>query len=135
MKARIALLLGLVALIGAIPAPALARAGPITARAGGDGGSTSRPRSPSRPVDGSGTSRRRTGEIHTLTSTPSATRLFYDVAGVNGDGERGMLGIALHPRYPDKPFVYVYATRRSAGSWRTRSSASRDEAGSGRTGA
>ncbi|MBI3648397.1 MAG: PQQ-dependent sugar dehydrogenase [Actinobacteria bacterium] len=52
-----------------------------------------------------------TGEIHILNPTTGRTALFFDVPGVNGDGERGMLGIALHPAFPHKPFVYVYATR------------------------
>jgi quinoprotein glucose dehydrogenase len=29
---------------------------------------------------------------------------------VQGDAERGLLGIALHPRFPDEPWVYVYFT-------------------------
>jgi glucose/arabinose dehydrogenase len=31
-----------------------------------------------------------------------------NVAGVNAGGERGLLGIALDPRYPDKPYLYLY---------------------------
>lgn len=42
-------------------------------------------------------------------------RLFFEVTRVNGEGERGMLGIALDPQYPDQPYVYVYATRSSGG--------------------
>jgi glucose/arabinose dehydrogenase len=30
---------------------------------------------------------------------------------VNGSGERGALGVALHPRWPEKKFVFVYVTR------------------------
>jgi hypothetical protein len=29
-----------------------------------------------------------------------------------------MLGIALHPDYPDEPFVYVYVTRTVGGALR-----------------
>ena len=57
-----------------------------------------------------------TGEIRIYNPATDHDGLFYDVPGVNGDGERGMLGIALHPSYPAKPFVYVYATRMSGGS-------------------
>jgi glucose/arabinose dehydrogenase len=56
-----------------------------------------------------------TGEIRIYNPVTDHDGLFYDMPGVNGDGERGMLGIALHPSYPAKPFVYVYATRTSGG--------------------
>jgi glucose/arabinose dehydrogenase len=35
----------------------------------------------------------------------------YRITNVNADGERGALGVAVHPSWPAKPFVYVYATR------------------------
>src|SRR6186997_1850311 len=57
-----------------------------------------------------------TGEIRIYNPVTDHDGLFYDMPGVNGDGERGMLGIALHPSFPAKPFVYVYATRMSRGS-------------------
>ena len=59
-----------------------------------------------------------TGEIRIFDPTDDSDRLFYDMPGVNGEGERGMLGIALHPAYPARPFVFVYATRRSHGALR-----------------
>ena len=52
-----------------------------------------------------------TGEVRTYDLDTERDRLFDDVAGVDGQGERGMLGIALHPDYPAEPYVYVYATR------------------------
>jgi len=52
-----------------------------------------------------------TGEVRTYDLDTGRDRLFYDVAGVNAEGERGLLGIALHPDYPSEPYVYVYATR------------------------
>lgn len=129
MKARIALLLGLVALIGAIPRPALA-APAITARQVVTG--------LDQPVAftfGPGHVlwyvEKGTGEIRTYDLDTERDTLFYDVAGVNGDGERGMLGIALHPRYPDKPFVYVYATRSVGGNLENQILRITDEAGSG----
>jgi len=45
-------------------------------------------------------------------------RRFFDIKGVNGDGERGALGVALHPNWPRKPFVYVYVTRSVNGNLR-----------------
>lgn len=52
-----------------------------------------------------------TGEIRIYNTSSGGDRLFRKVAQVNGEGERGMLGIALHPNYPTRPFVYVYVTR------------------------
>ncbi len=54
---------------------------------------------------------RGTGEVRILTPSTGHDRLFEDISGVDGDGERGALGIALHPNYPATPFVYVYVTR------------------------
>ena len=59
-----------------------------------------------------------TGQVRIHDLDTDADRLFVTVPGVNGDGERGMLGIALHPNYPDKPLVYVYATRSAGGGLR-----------------
>ena len=57
-----------------------------------------------------------TGEIRIYNPATDHDALFYAMPGVVGDGERGMLGIALHPAYPSRPFVYVYATRMTDGS-------------------
>jgi len=59
-----------------------------------------------------------TGEVRIHDLDTGSNRLFYDVPGVNAEGERGTLGIALHPGYPTKPYVYVYATRSVSGSLR-----------------
>lgn len=58
---------------------------------------------------------RGTGEVRVLNPSTGSDRRFFRIPGVNGDGERGALGIALHPRWPSAPFVYVYATRRTGG--------------------
>jgi glucose/arabinose dehydrogenase len=52
-----------------------------------------------------------TGEIHTFDLSTRHDHTFATIPGVNADGERGMLGIALDPDFPAQPFVYVYATR------------------------
>jgi glucose/arabinose dehydrogenase len=52
-----------------------------------------------------------TGEVHIYNPVTDGDRLFTTVPGVDAQGERGTLGIALHPGYPQRPFVYVYATR------------------------
>ncbi len=58
---------------------------------------------------------RGTGRVRVLTPSTDAERTFFTVTNVDGDGERGALGIALHPDYPSEPFVYVYATRTQDG--------------------
>jgi glucose/arabinose dehydrogenase len=72
-----------------------------------------------------------TGEIRVHDLDTGSDRSFYTVSGVNSDGERGMLGIALDPAYPNKPFVYVYVTRNAAGSLRNQILRLRDTNGSG----
>ncbi|MEX2275073.1 MAG: PQQ-dependent sugar dehydrogenase [Actinomycetota bacterium] len=57
-----------------------------------------------------------TGEIRIWNRNGGGDRRFFLVRGVNGNGERGMLGIAIHPDYPDPAFVYAYVTRRVDGS-------------------
>jgi glucose/arabinose dehydrogenase len=74
---------------------------------------------------------KRTGDIRILDRPGGRDRLFARVDGVDGEGERGMLGIALHPDYPETPFVYVYATRVDGGSLRNQIIRFEDRAGSG----
>jgi len=59
-----------------------------------------------------------TGQIRTYELDSGRDSLFDEVPGMNGEGERGMLGIALHPRYPQEPYVYVYVTRTVDGKLR-----------------
>ena len=72
-----------------------------------------------------------TGQVRVHDLDTDSDRLFVTVPGVNGAGERGMLGIALHPRYPNKPLVYVYATRSAEGQLRNQILRYRDDHGSG----
>jgi len=72
-----------------------------------------------------------TGRVRIHDLDTGADRLFARVPGVNGDGERGMLGIALHPRYPAKALVYVYATRSADGRLSNQILRYRDDHGSG----
>jgi glucose/arabinose dehydrogenase len=71
------------------------------------------------------------GQIRTHDMGTGADALFADVPGVNADGERGMLGIALNPRYPSQPYVYVYATRTENGALRNEILRYTDAGGSG----
>ncbi|HEY5860349.1 MAG TPA: PQQ-dependent sugar dehydrogenase, partial [Actinomycetota bacterium] len=54
---------------------------------------------------------RDSGEIRFLNPRTGVDRLFFRIGGVNSEGERGTLGVALHPDWPRRPFVYVYVTR------------------------
>jgi glucose/arabinose dehydrogenase len=72
------------------------------------------------------------GEIRIYDPVGDTDQLFATVPGVNGDGERGMLGIALHPAYPQRPFVYVYATRTTNGSLKNQILRYSNHAGAGR---
>ena len=51
------------------------------------------------------------GEVRILNLERDSDRLFYRFSGVSSLGERGALGVALHPDYPQTPFVYVFVTR------------------------
>jgi glucose/arabinose dehydrogenase len=72
-----------------------------------------------------------TGRIRIRDLDDDSDRLFFTVPGVDASGERGMLGIALHPRFPRKPFVYAYATRTVGGKLRNQIVRLRDDAGRG----
>jgi glucose/arabinose dehydrogenase len=55
-----------------------------------------------------------TGQVkHVVDGVVTATVL--DLA-VNSASERGLLGIALHPRFPKTPYVYLYWTCRTTGT-------------------
>ena len=58
---------------------------------------------------------RGTGEVHTLDPGSGADHRVYTISGVDGSGERGALGIALHPNWPKTPRVFVYVTRTRGG--------------------
>jgi glucose/arabinose dehydrogenase len=54
---------------------------------------------------------RATGQIHIYNPKTKANKRFFTVHGVNGDGERGALGVAADPGWPNPQTLYVYATR------------------------
>ncbi|MEO8422829.1 MAG: PQQ-dependent sugar dehydrogenase [Actinomycetota bacterium] len=58
---------------------------------------------------------RGTGQIHIYNPKTKANSRFFTVPGVNGEGERGALGVAVSPGWPKPRALYVYATR-STGS-------------------
>jgi quinoprotein glucose dehydrogenase len=61
---------------------------------------------------------RGSGEVHLLNPATGADHRFFTIPGVDGDGERGALGVALHPNWPRAPYVFAYVTRRSNGALR-----------------
>ena len=75
---------------------------------------------------------RGTGEVRFRNPRTGFDRRFFDIAGVDGSGERGALGVALHPRWPAKPFVYVYVTRSVGGKLRNQIVRIRSRGGVGR---
>ena len=74
---------------------------------------------------------RATGEIRYLNPTTDHDRLLTTIPGVNGSGERGALGVALHPRWPQKKLVYVYVTRSTADGLRNQIVRLNDTSGPG----
>jgi len=57
---------------------------------------------------------RNTGWLRFRNLQTDADVQVHRIGNVNSDGERGALGVALHPAWPVKPFVYVFATRNTA---------------------
>jgi glucose/arabinose dehydrogenase len=58
---------------------------------------------------------RASGELRLLDPRTGRDRRWAIVRGVDSDGERGALGVALHPRWPRVPFVYVFVSRAPEG--------------------
>ena len=52
-----------------------------------------------------------TGRIRIFDPSNGNDTLFYTLPNVATSGEQGLLGLALHPSYPAKPFVYAYYTK------------------------
>jgi glucose/arabinose dehydrogenase len=59
---------------------------------------------------------RGTGQIHIYNPKKKVSSLFYTVPGVNGDGERGALGVAVGPNWPNPRALFVYVTRTDGGT-------------------
>jgi glucose/arabinose dehydrogenase len=58
-----------------------------------------------------------TGEIRLRDPATGADSLVFTIPDVAGDGEQGLLGLALHPDYPVEAglHLYAYVTRRTGG--------------------
>jgi glucose/arabinose dehydrogenase len=59
---------------------------------------------------------RGSGQVRTYDPATKTDHRFFTISGVNGEGERGALGVAVSPSWPHPKTLYVYATRRSHGS-------------------
>jgi glucose/arabinose dehydrogenase len=57
---------------------------------------------------------RNTGWLRFRNLQTGVDRRVHQISNVNFDGERGALGVAMHPNWPTKPFVYVYVTRNTS---------------------
>ena len=61
---------------------------------------------------------RGTGQIHIYNPATKTNHRFFTIPGVNGEGERGALGVAVSPDWPSPRSLYVYVTRSSGGNLR-----------------
>src|SRR5919201_1458892 len=74
---------------------------------------------------------RGTGEIHIYNPARHTDHLFFTISHVASQGERGLLGIALHPNFPKTPLVYAFATRLESGHHESQIVRIRDSGGRG----
>jgi aldose sugar dehydrogenase len=61
---------------------------------------------------------RNTGWVRFRNLSTGADRRVHHVTRVDSTGERGALGIALHPAWPRQPFLYVFATKQTTAGLR-----------------
>ena len=54
-----------------------------------------------------------TGRIQVFDSATSNELNTWATLSVDSDGERGLMGMAFHPQFPDSPYVYFFHTNRS----------------------
>ncbi|HYT29599.1 MAG TPA: PQQ-dependent sugar dehydrogenase [Actinomycetota bacterium] len=72
-----------------------------------------------------------TGDIRIYDPSNGSNTRFFHVTKLATDGEQGLLGLAVHPRYPAKPYVYAYATRTINGTLRNQVLRITDSGGTG----
>jgi glucose/arabinose dehydrogenase len=77
---------------------------------------------------------RLTGEIKILDPPERNGRHFFEIPNVVGTRQttQGLLGIALDPKYPSRPYVYAYVTRQIDGKLRNQIVRLTDRRGTGR---
>src|SRR6266480_5357222 len=52
-----------------------------------------------------------TGRIQVLGNTTILDSTFFAIPEIASSGEQGLLGLAVDPNFPNRPYVYVYYTR------------------------
>jgi glucose/arabinose dehydrogenase len=75
---------------------------------------------------------RLTGAIHVYDPGTGSDRVFATIPSVASTGEQGLLGLALHPNYPRRRFVFAYATRNVGGTLRNQIIRLKDVGGVGK---
>jgi glucose/arabinose dehydrogenase len=58
---------------------------------------------------------RATGRVRRFDPRTGARRTLFRFTQVDVEGERGALGIALHPDWPERPWIYAFVTRAPGG--------------------
>jgi len=76
--------------------------------------------------------KRFTGEIRIFNPATGADTLFFTLPDVASAGEQGLLGLALHPSYPQNPYVFAYYTRTVGGNPQNQIVRLTDSMGTGR---
>jgi glucose/arabinose dehydrogenase len=54
---------------------------------------------------------RNTGRVMLLNPDNGNLAVLYTISNVRSSGEQGLLGLAVDPGWPNKPYIYAYATR------------------------
>jgi glucose/arabinose dehydrogenase len=61
---------------------------------------------------------RNTGWLRFRNLQTRADNRIHRISNVNSAGERGALGVAVHPNWPNQPFVYAFVTRNTTAGLR-----------------
>ena len=61
---------------------------------------------------------RLTGRIRIFNPSTKSNSLFFTIPNLDTATGEGLLGVALHPKFPSTPYVYAFATRKVSGSVR-----------------
>lgn len=128
--ARIAAIMAILAALLAMGPPARARAAAIQARPVLTG--LNFPASFAIDPDGRFFfGEKNTGIIRVHDPVAKTTIAFFTISRLSTQNEQGLLGLALDPKYPAKPFLYAYATRSEGGVLRNEILKIRDDGGTG----
>lgn len=61
---------------------------------------------------------RASGRLRRFDPSSGRERTLFRFTRVDVEGERGALGVALHPDWPDRPWIYAFVTREAGGTLR-----------------